>query len=100
MGVRKVARFRQQQEARSVKQREQQETRSAKQRHPEEVLLLRLQRILKAWDHSAMAEKRRLRLECARRQREHEALTKKRRWDGKESFDEFQRRVQAPRDSS
>jgi len=81
--VRKAARFRQLQE----------KMRNAKAKDPEEALLLRLQRLLKAWDRADLAEKRRLRLERDR----HERLTKKRRReDGKGSLHELlQRRVQA-----
>jgi len=59
-------------------------------------LLKRLQKVLQVWDRAAASEERQRRLAWQRRQTEKLMLSRKRRWDGKESLEAFKRRSQAP----
>eukprot|EP00928_Gymnodinium_smaydae_P024507 TRINITY_DN19811_c0_g1_i1.p1 TRINITY_DN19811_c0_g1~~TRINITY_DN19811_c0_g1_i1.p1 ORF type:complete len:345 (-),score=37.81 TRINITY_DN19811_c0_g1_i1:166-1200(-) len=85
--LQKVARFRRQRELRHPLRGRAYEISS------DGVLQRRLQRVLRIWEHRLLlATKRSLSIREKRR-REQVALERKRRWDGKESMDEFKRRI-------
>merc|ERR1712232_297934 len=84
--VKKVAHCRQRHERRAF-------VLNAEKIDPHIALLRRFHRVLRVWERkTASAEQQRKRVE-AQRWKEQAKLTQKRRWDGKESFEDFKRRV-------